>query len=197
MYEFINSISHRLPTEPPADFKLFFLNCKQTQNNIIMKKYILLIAIIFTSCAEQKQEQKTAGYFINDDEQTYMIGSDETSEFIKKWANAHNERDLESILSMEKDDIKIELPDGTVINGKDEHSKVLESFFANNVTWKPYWILPYTAVKGQKTWVIAGFALTSNVDGEENVVLHMGDIQLEDGLVSRIIVYENQRPKKE
>ena len=29
-----------------------------------------------------------------------------------------------------KADIKIELPDGTVINGQDEHSKVLESFFA-------------------------------------------------------------------
>jgi ketosteroid isomerase-like protein len=79
-----------------------------------------------------------------------MIGSDETTDFIKKWANAHNERDMESILSMEKDDIKIDLPDGTVINGKDEHSKVLESFFANNVTWTPYWILPYTAVKEQK-----------------------------------------------
>ena len=46
-------------------------------------------------------------------------------------------------------------------------------------------------------WAIAGFQLKSNVDGEENVVLHMGDIQLVDGLVSRIIVYENQRPKKE
>ena len=162
-----------------------------------MKKYILLIAIIFAACAEQNQDPKTAGYFIQDEEQSYMIGSDVTTDFIKKWANAHNERDMESILSMEKDDIKIDLPDGTVINGKDEHSKVLESFFANNVTWTPYWILPYTAVKGQKNWVIAGFQLKSNVDGEENVVLHMGDIQLVDGLVSRIIVYENQRPKKE
>ena len=161
-----------------------------------MKKYILLILIIFASCAEQKQEPKTAGYSIRGEEESYMIGSDETTDFIKKWADAHNERDMESILSMEKTDIKIELPDGTVINGQDEHSKVLESFFANNVTWKPYWILPYNSVKAQQKWVIAGFALTSNVDGEENVILHMGDIQLEDSLVSRIIVYENQRPKK-
>ena len=162
-----------------------------------MKKYILLIAIIFASCAEQKQEPKTAGYFIMDEEQTYMIGSDETTDFIKKWINAHNERDMESILSMEKDDIKIELPDGSEINGKKEHSKVLESsFFANNVSWKPYWMLPYTAVKGNKTWLIGGFQLKSNVDGVENVVLHMGDIQLEDGLVSRIIVYEKQPKKK-
>ena len=57
-------------------------------------------------------------------------------------------------------------------------------------------VLPYNSIKAQEKWVIAGFALTSNVDGEENVLLHMGDIQLEDGLVSRIIVYENQRPKK-
>ena len=38
-----------------------------------------------------------------------MIGSDETTDFIRKWADAHNERDMESILSMEKADIKIEL----------------------------------------------------------------------------------------
>ena len=25
-----------------------------------------------------------------------------------------------------------------------------ESFFANNVTWKPYWILPYTLLKLKK-----------------------------------------------
>ena len=159
-----------------------------------MKKYLLKMNP-FASCAEQKQEPKTAGYSIRGEEESYMIGSDETTDFIRKWADAHNERDMESILSMEKADIKIE-PPGTVINGQDEHSKVLESFFANNVTWKPYWMLPYNSVVAKEKWVIAGFALTSNVDGEENVVLHMGDIQLEDGLVSRIIVYENQRPKK-
>ena len=115
-----------------------------------MKKYILLIAIIFTACAEQKQEPKTAGYSIREEEESYMIGSDETTDFIRKWADAHNKRDMESLLSMEKADIKIELPDGTVINGQDEHSKVLESFFANNVTWKPYWMLPYNSVKAKK-----------------------------------------------
>ena len=94
----------------------------------MMKKYILLIAILFASCAEQNQEPKTAGYFIQDEEETYMIGSDDTTDFIKKWADAHNERDMESILSMEKTDIHIELPDGTVIDGQDEHSKVLETF---------------------------------------------------------------------
>ena len=162
-----------------------------------MKKYILLVAIIFASCAEQKQEQKTAGYSIRGVEESYMIGSDETSDFIRKWADAHNKRDMESILSMEKADIKIEFPDGTVINGKDEHSKVLESFFDSNVTLTPYWILPYNSVKAQETWVIAGFQLKSNVDGEESIVLHMDDIQLEDSLISKIIIYENQRPKKE
>ena len=84
-----------------------------------MKIYIFLIAIIFASCAEQNQEPKTAGYSIRGEEESYMIGSDETTDFIRKWADAHNERDMESILSMEKTDIKIELQDGTVINGQD------------------------------------------------------------------------------
>ena len=44
-----------------------------------MKKYLLLVAIIFASCAEQKQEPKTAGYSIRGEEESYMIGSDETT----------------------------------------------------------------------------------------------------------------------
>jgi hypothetical protein len=44
-----------------------------------MKKFILLVAIIFAACAGQSQEPKTAGYFIQDEEQSYMIGSDETT----------------------------------------------------------------------------------------------------------------------
>ena len=44
-----------------------------------MKKYIWLVAILFAACAEQNQEPKTAGYFIQDEEQSYMIGSDETT----------------------------------------------------------------------------------------------------------------------
>ena len=67
-----------------------------------MKKYLLLVAILFAACAEQKQEPKTAGYSIRGEEESYMIGSDETTDFIKKWVDAHNERDMESILSMEK-----------------------------------------------------------------------------------------------
>ena len=48
---------------------------------------------------------------------------------------------MESILSMEKTDIHIELPDGTVIDGQDEHSKFFKCFIKNllqlnNVTWK-------------------------------------------------------------
>jgi len=49
-----------------------------------MKKYIFLIAIIFASCAEQNQEPKTAGYSIRGEEESYMIGSDETTDFIRK-----------------------------------------------------------------------------------------------------------------
>ena len=75
-----------------------------------------------------KQEPKTAGYSIRGEDESYMIGSDETTDFIKKWADAHNERNMESILSMEKADIKIELPDGTVINGHDDILKFLNHF---------------------------------------------------------------------
>ena len=39
------------------------------------------------------------------------------------------------------------------------------------------------------------FQLKSNVDGVENVVLHMGDIQLEDGFVVESL-YEKQPKKK-
>ena len=35
-----------------------------------MKKYLLLVAILFAACAEQKQEPKTAGYSIRGEEES-------------------------------------------------------------------------------------------------------------------------------
>ena len=38
-----------------------------------MKKYILLIAILFASCSAPTQEPKTAGYFLQDEQDANKI----------------------------------------------------------------------------------------------------------------------------
>ena len=52
----------------------------------MMKKYILLIAILLHLCRFKTKSQKLQLlYGIQDEEETYMIGSDDTTDFIKKF----------------------------------------------------------------------------------------------------------------
>ena len=160
-----------------------------------MKKYLLLVAILFASCAEQKQEPKTAGYSIRGEEESYMIGSDETTDFIRKWADAHNERDMEKILSMETDEIAIVGPDGSRVNGKEMHEQRLNEWFASeDPKWEMYWALPYAGVSDNSTWIVAGHTMTLTIDGEEVKANSMIDAEFVDGKINRFFVYNMAIP---
>ena len=78
---------------------------------------------------QSKTRTKTAGYFILDEEQTYMIGSDETTILLKNGLMPIIKR-YGTILSMEKDDIKIELPDDRRLMVKKNILKFLNHHFA-------------------------------------------------------------------
>ena len=158
-----------------------------------MKKNILLFAILLASCTAPVEEPKGVGFWAADAEETFVLGSDETTQVFNDFIEAHNNRDTDLIKSMETEDIHIELPDGTVKDGQAQHMEALGSFFDADAQWLPYWGMPYKGVKNGVEWMIAGMAITTLVDGEETTVLHMVDAELENGLFKNIYVYENRR----
>ena len=77
-----------------------------------MKKYILLFAILLASCDAPVDEPQGSGMWAGDENETFTVGSDEMTEMYLKFIDAHNNRDIETIKSLESEDIRIDVPDG-------------------------------------------------------------------------------------
>ena len=171
-----------------------------------MKKLILILAVIITACNPQTEKetastQEGAGFFLPSPGEKYVVATDAVTDIWMNYINAHNKRDLDAIMKMESDSIRIDAPDGSVIQGKEMHRAALDAWFAaENPMWEVYWAMPYKAVKKGAEWIIAGHKVTTTVDGKEKTELQMIDGEIEDGKVKRFFVYTKdipEPPKKE
>tara|TARA_B100001057_G_scaffold191394_1_gene192327 strand:+ start:2737 stop:3231 length:495 start_codon:yes stop_codon:yes gene_type:complete len=161
-----------------------------------MKKNILLFAILLASCNAPVEEPKGSGYWAGQDgTEKFVNASDELTDIYSQWVQAHNDKDIEKIISFETDSITIELANGNVINGSDQHAEALSNYFESNPNWNLYWALPYEGVSNGEEWIIAGQYVTStNSDGEETATQIMIDAQFIDGRLNYILAYEKEPP---
>tara|TARA_B100000575_G_C23006942_1_gene580136 strand:- start:318 stop:818 length:501 start_codon:yes stop_codon:yes gene_type:complete len=160
-----------------------------------MKKlFILILAITFTAC-NAPVNQDGAGFFIYDEGEKYVVGSDDITDIWVKYIDAHNDRDMETIMEMESDSIAIVGPDGARIIGKEMHEQALTAWFeSEDPKWEIYWAMPYQGVNNGASWVVAGHAVTLQVEGKEVKVNSMIDGEVIDGKVSRFFVYNMAVP---
>jgi len=163
---------------------------------ITMKKILFLIlAVTFTAC-NAPAEQVGAGFFTGAEGEKYVVGSDDLTDLWVKYIDAHNNRDIDAIMAMNTDNIAIQGPDGSTIEGKEMHANVLTQWFeAENPMWEIYWALPYEAVGSGDTWIVVGHSMTLMVNGEEVKKNSMIDVEIVDGLVNRFFVYDMMLPK--
>ena len=178
-----------------------------------MKKYSSILALIcvfvFTSCAisignkrppsltltSSEQTEKGAGFFLPQPGEKFIVGSDETTAIWKKYIDAHNNRDLETLLSMESDSILIVDPAGNRISGKAQHEGALSAWFgAEDPKWNMYWAMPYKGVSGGDDWIIAGHEVTTTVDGKIVKQNHMIDAKINNRKVELFYVYSMDIP---
>ena len=102
---------------------------------------------------------------------------------------------METILSMETDEIAIVGPDGSRVNGKEMHEQRLNEWFASeDPKWEMYWALPYAGVSDNSTWIVAGHTMTLTIDGEEVKANSMIDAEFVDGKINRFFVYNMAIP---
>ena len=160
-----------------------------------MKKlFILILAVTFTAC-NAPAEQVGAGFFTGAPGEKYVVGSDDITDAWVKFIDAHNERDMETILSMETDEIAIVGPDGSRVNGKEMHEQRLNEWFASeDPKWEMYWALPYAGVSDNSTWIVAGHTMILTIDGEEVKANSMIDAEFVDGKINRFFVYNMAIP---
>jgi len=153
-----------------------------------MKKLILILALLTMGCDAPVEG---SGFWIGDENETFVNASDETTETYKQWLQAHNDKDIETILSLETDDVRIDLPNGMVISGAEAHAEALSNYFESaDPEMNLYWAMPYKGVVNGEVWIIAGQVVRSN----ESTVQRMIDAQFKEGKISRVIAYDKTPP---
>ena len=171
-------------------------------NKVIMRKLLILSFFTFSFVQLNAQistnVQEGAGFFLPEPGEKFVVGNDKSTKLWKTYIDAHNNRDLESLLLMESDSILIVGPTGNRISGKAQHKEALSVWFdTEEPEWNIYWAMPYKGVLGGDEWIIAGHEVTTTVDGKEVKQNHMIDAKItKDGKVELFYVYKMDIPAK-
>jgi len=167
-----------------------------------MRKLLILSFFTFSFVQLNAQistnVQEGAGFFLPEPGEKFVVGNDKSTKLWKTYIDAHNNRDLESLLLMESDSILIVGPTGNRISGKAQHKDALSAWFdTEEPEWNIYWAMPYKGVLGGDEWIIAGHEVTTTVDGKEVKQNHMIDAKIsKDGKVELFYVYKMDIPAK-
>ena len=96
-----------------------------------MRKYIICAiasSMLFLSCDEVKQK---LGYEAeNGKEVDIYVGDLESTDVIRKWFESYNARDLETVASIEHEDVVLYAPSGMIIKSSQEHTELAAQFLA-------------------------------------------------------------------
>ena len=163
-----------------------------------MKNLLYLISIVLlASCGSntKSNEDKQIGYEILESGEKVSLnaGDISTIEVWEKYVNAHNNKDLETIKSLNHNDIKILTPGGE-INTSEEHIKFLDQWFSeNNPNWKTVYMIANELTENDtlKQYVTSCHELTLTVaDSNLTKISQIHDAWIVDGKVKKFYVYE-------
>jgi uncharacterized protein YacL (UPF0231 family) len=167
-----------------------------------MKKSILALVMtaVLISCTTApcpEATPKAIGYEVSDDGVKIPLYSGDLSNVAiwEKYIVAHNERDLETIKSLNAaEGFKAYAPTGQIIDGTDAHIAFLTAWFADaNPKWKTSYLIEneFTTKKGElRQWVTSGHSVTLTVEGQEVKLGQVHDALIVDGKVQMFYVTE-------
>ena len=160
---------------------------------------LTLISILMFSCettvVEGVELGPAPGYLVaQDGSKIYARDSDPSNLAIwEKYMEAHNNKDFETISTMNHDSIVVNLYDGQNLFGSEAHLDLLKGYMEEfNPTFNTFF--SYTMhVDGQVgDWVITGHQIDQTVDGEEQSLSDICDVFIVDEKIRRIIVYRKE-----
>ena len=167
-----------------------------------MKNYLLLLSFIFlvTSCQvpdSEKTQIKIGSELLDGNEAMtpIVVGDLSTQEVWLKYIDAHNNRDLETIASINDEDWIGYTPDGSVVKGNDAHIEILDNWFkTSNPNWKVKWMIANGVVNndGEVEQYLTTANDFSDIDsnGTEIKEHNIHDILFVNGKIKKITVYK-------
>ena len=174
-----------------------------------MKKillFTLLVGSLF-SCqgpaekgSEHSHESTVTGYQFNDEgeKQNLIAGDVSITETYMEFINAHNDRDIDKIMSMVQDSILIRTHDARLLNGKATHRQALEEWFPrSNPMWTVKWMVTNTVeVKdGENSdWLTTGIEIVETLDDKERTREQILDVNFVGKMIKEVSIYERSKP---
>lgn len=153
----------------------------------------LVITIILANFSNvNAQDTMDAVGFAGDRNQAFVLGNQESVTVWLEWCKLHEEKNIEGIMLLAGDNIKLELPGGkSIIEGKENLKLSLESWFleTNDIQIQQSWGMPIKFINAEGElmsgdWIITGHTLkssrnevTSFEDNHINVLIDGGKVQ--------------------
>ena len=154
---------------------------------------VIAAAILFLGCNDTKQK---LGYESeNGTEVDIYVGNIESTEIIRKWFDSYNARDLETVSSIEHEDVVLHAPNGMIINGSEQHSELAKQFLAAypNAKWEILWSISSDIAfktKPYENWVTTCVTVTFGEGEEATTLQRIIDAQIVDDKIKLVYGYE-------
>ena len=161
-----------------------------------MRKYIVCAiasSILFLSCDEAKQK---LGYESeNGKEVDIYVGNLESTDVIRKWFESYNARDLETVASIEHEDVVLYAPNGMIIKSSQEHTELAAQFLAAypNAKWEVLWSISSDIdfnEKPSENWVTTCVTVSYGEGEEATTLQRIIDAQIVEGKIKTVYGYE-------
>ena len=148
---------------------------------------------MFLGCADTQQK---LGYETeNDGEVDVYVGDLESTEIIRKWFDSYNARDLETVSSIEHDDVVLHAPNGMIIRGSEQHTELAQQFLSAypNAKWEILWSISSDIefnTKPSENWVTTCVTVTYGEGEEASTLQRIIDAHIVDGKIKLVYGYE-------
>ena len=181
-----------------------------------MRKYIICAiasSMLFLSCDEDKKKmgyeseigkhwrfkteaKKKLGYESeNGKEVDIYVGDLESTDVIRKWFDSYNARDLETVASIEHEDVVLYAPNGMIIKSSQEHTELAAQFLAAypNAKWEVLWSISSDIdfkEKPSENWVTTCVTVSYGEGEEATTLQRIIDAQIVEGKIKTVYGYE-------
>ena len=156
--------------------------------------YIVMLSFLFLlGCGDSKQK---LGYENeNETEVDIYVGDMASTDVIRKWFDSYNARDLETVSSIEHDDVVLHAPNGMIIRGSEEHSELSKQFLDAypNAKWEILWSISSDIefnTKPSENWVTTCVTVTYGEGEEASTLQRIIDAHIVDGKIKLVYGYE-------
>ena len=167
---------------------------------------LLLVSCNQSEPVEQKEDTgpTVIGYEMNDDKNPVDIvaGDMASTEVVKAFFGAYNNADLETVKTMEHEDVMYYTPSGAVIEGRDAHLEMAKEFLdANeNPKWNIKWSMSGNVnfeSKEAENWVTSGVDMSFGPDTARTTLSRVVDLMIVDSKVKKGYVYQREPAESE